>query len=96
MVCFKHGENSETGMFRKKPWKKMVYNLFAGDNGKLYSYMNMYKSTIMQIMSRACVKSTLMAMETSDSIIVSSIFNPVESVQTIQLFLKYSSKLTFI
>ncbi len=30
-VCFKHGENTETGMFRKKPKIKMVYNLFAGD-----------------------------------------------------------------
>ena len=66
----------------------MDYNLFAGDKGKLYSYRNMYKSTIMQIMSKTCVKSTVMAMETSDSIIPSSIFNPVESVQTIQLLLK--------
>ena len=30
-VCFKHGENSETGMSRKKPKIKIAYNLFAGD-----------------------------------------------------------------
>ena len=50
--------------------------------------MNSDNSTIMQIISMTWVRSTLTAMETSDSIIPSSIFNPVESVQTIQLLLK--------
>ena len=30
-VCFKQGENTETGQFRKKPQNKIDYNLFAGD-----------------------------------------------------------------
>lgn len=38
----------------------------------MYSYINNDKSTIMYIMSMAWVKSTLMAMESSDSIIHSS------------------------
>ena len=72
-VCFKHGENSETGTFRKKPKIKMVYNLFAGDKWRnLYFYMKNDMSTIMQIMSMIWVKSTLIAMESSDSIIHSS------------------------
>lgn len=72
-VCFKHGENSETGMFRKKPKIKMVYNLLPVIKSRnLYSYKNNDKSTNMQTMSMTWVKSTLIAMESSDSIIHSS------------------------
>ena len=97
-VCFKHGENSETGMSRKKPKIKMVYNLFAGDKWRnLYFYMKNDMSTIMQIMSMIWVKSTLIAMESSDSIIHSSKYGfELNRSKSSSFFLKLISKLTFI
>ena len=67
------GRTPKCVKFRKKPKIKMVYNLFAGDKWRnLYFYMKNDMSTIMQIMSMTWVKSTLIAMESSDSIIHSS------------------------
>ena len=37
-VCFKHGENSETGTFRKKPKIKMVYIYLQVINGEIYTF----------------------------------------------------------
>ena len=62
------GRTAKLG-FRKKPKLKIDYNLFAGDkSGKIHAPIK-YKSAIMQIMSIIWVKSTLTAMEISDSII---------------------------
>ena len=36
-MCFKHGENTETGIFRKKPKFKRDYNLFAGESIEDYT-----------------------------------------------------------
>lgn len=67
------GRTPKCVKFRKKPKNKIDYNLFVVIKWRnLYSYMNSDKSTIMQTMSMTCVRSTLTAMETSDSIIHSS------------------------
>lgn len=51
----------------------MDYNPFADDNGRTYANaLIKCRSTIMQIMSIAWVKSTLMIMEIFDSIVSSS------------------------